>query len=132
MHSTNYRATLITVAPDTKATTSIVPNKAGTIAALQYELVANAPRKHTSDDVLFLVYSRRRGLRPTQKARTDFFSKPQACLRSPLARSYGFGILHDDTGRIELVPMDSQDYRELIGNPEIKKVPAMRKSRAGA
>ena len=131
MHSTNYLSTLITVSSDTKATAGLVPTKPGTIAALQYELVAKAPHTYTSDDILFLVHARRTEPKPTQKARAAFFSKPQACLRcSPLARSHGFGILHDESGRIALVEMGTKKYESLVADPTVKKVPAMRKSRA--
>ena len=130
IHSTNYRSTLITVSPDTKATAGLVPTKPGTISALQYELLAKAPYKYTSDDVIFLVHARRTDTTPTQEARAAFFSTPQACLRgSPLARSHGFGILHDESGRIELVPIETKKYARLVNDPTIKKVPAMRKSR---
>lgn len=130
-HSTNYQSALITVSPDTKATTSTVPAKPGAVATLQYELLAKAPYKFTSDDVLFLVHAQRTQIKPTPAARAAFFSKPQACLRtSPLARIYGFGIVHDKAGRIALAPVDSKKYQELLTNPAVRKLPAMRRSRA--
>jgi hypothetical protein len=131
MHTTNYQSTLIAVAPDTKAATSIVPTKAGTVATTQYEILHAAPYVHTSDDLLFLVYAKRSGLAPTKAARKGFFEKPQACLRSsPLAKTHGFGLHHDATGRVALVPMESAQYAKLSKQAGIKVVPAMRSKRA--
>ena len=133
MHTTNYRATLIAVAPDTKtkAKKAVAPSKAGTVAAIQYELLSAAPYTLTSDDLLFEVYVRRSVLSPTKAARAKFFQKPQACLRcSPLAKIHGFGLYHDANGRVGLVPMESACYTELRMQAGVKVVPAMRSSRA--
>lgn len=130
MHSTNYANTFIAVAPDTKAERSTVPEKPGSIAALQYALLAAQPYALTSDDVLFAVHAARQGVKPAKAAREAFFAKPQACLRaSPLPKTYGFGLHHDAQGRVALVPMESVRYAELAHDAGTKTVAAMRSAR---
>jgi Family of unknown function (DUF6157) len=131
MHTTNYRSTLIAVAPDTKAKQASVPAKVGTVAALQYSLLAAAPYTLTSDDLIFLVHCERQGINSNEAEKLKFFSDPQACLRgSPLAKTYGFGLHHDEYERVALVPMQSDRYATLLTQKGIKVVNAMRKSRA--
>jgi len=99
-HTTNYVDTLILVSPDTKAMAARVPDKPGTVADLQYRMIAGAPHRLTSDDVIFSGYAARAGIAEPDRprARAEFFSRGQACLRSsPLVRSHGWGII--PTGR---------------------------------
>ena len=131
MHTTNYTAAFIVVAPDSKAAQAIIPDKPGTIATLQHALLAAKPYAMTSDDLIFQVYALRNAIKPTKDARAAFFSMPQACLRaSPLPKSYGFGLHHDERARVALVPMDSPRYAELCEDPSVKVVTAMRSKRA--
>ncbi len=57
MHSTNYTDTLIRVSQDCRAMAGTVPPKPGSIAALQYDLLASAPYTRTSDDLLGEIFS---------------------------------------------------------------------------
>ena len=61
MHSTNYSNTLICPAEDCRAVAK-VPKKAGSVAALQYELLVGKPYKLTSDDALSAVAVKRKGI----------------------------------------------------------------------
>ncbi|GKY88847.1 DUF6157 family protein [Sinisalibacter aestuarii] len=134
MYSTNYASTLILVAPDTKAVAGQVPARPGTIAALQYDLLAAAPYRYTSDELLTAVEARRRGLGPQahQALAAEFFARPRACLRtSPLAKSNGWGLHHDAEGRVALVGCETDRYGALVADPSVHKVAAMRSSRAG-
>ncbi len=82
MKSTNYRDTLITASPDSPVSAGTVPEKPGTVAAVQHALLAR-PYAMTSDDLLHAAHRARGG----DKSREDFFAKPQACLRaSPLVK----------------------------------------------
>ncbi|MFT4125742.1 MAG: DUF6157 family protein [Gordonia sp. (in: high G+C Gram-positive bacteria)] len=136
MGSTNYTGTFIQVATDCPATTAEKPPVGGrgpTIAALQYELIAAHPYEFTSDDVLFAVHLARNDIPEADRAgaRKAFFAKSQAYLRSsPLGKRYGWGIHHDARGRVALVPMESDDYRDLAADPSVKQVRAMRSKRA--
>ena len=135
IHTTNYFETFIEVADDCPASHGEVPKSRGdkkSIAEMQYELLAKNPYKFTSDDVLFQVFADRNDLTPSEyeAARKEYFSKGQACLRaSPLTKRYGFGIHADENGKVALYGVETDEYREFINNPEIKKVKAMRTSR---
>lgn len=131
MHSINYTNTLITMAEDCPAATARAPEKPGTVAALQYEMLAAAPYKLTSDDLLVEVEARRKGASDKAALRAALFSKPQACLRaSPLVKTYGFGLHHDGQSRVALIPAESPRYAELLADPAVKKRPGMRSARA--
>jgi hypothetical protein len=123
--STNYRDTLITASSDSPVSAGTVPEKPGTVAAVQHALLAQ-PYAITSDDLLFAAYRERGG----DKNRDDFFAKPQACLRaSPLVKQFGWGVHHDAEGRIALLGMESAAYRELVDDPAVAKTPGMRRAR---
>ncbi|HRE51731.1 MAG TPA: DUF6157 family protein [Flavitalea sp.] len=136
IHTTNYFDTFIEVAEDTKATCGTKPpSKADkqTVAEMQYALLVNDPYKFTSDDLLFRVFADRNGLTKPEykKAREQFFSKGQPCLRSsPLTKTYGFGIHADSNGKIAVVGMETKAYTRFQKDPKIKKVKAMRTSRS--
>ncbi|OJU73629.1 MAG: hypothetical protein BGO09_05825 [Bacteroidetes bacterium 47-18] len=135
-HTTNYFNTLITVSEDCKYLQGTIPvDKPGkkTIAGYQYEQIAGHPFAYTSDDVLFDVYADRNDI-PTgerKEERSRFFSKGQPCMRtSPLAKTYGWGIYSNAQGRVKLVDSASDEYRRLLQDDTVKKVPAMRSSRS--
>lgn len=136
MGTTNYTETFITVAPDCPVAESEVPPRNAekpSVAALQYELLAEHPYRYTSDDVLFLVHAKRNGIPEEHlgEAREEFFSKGQACLRaSPLGKRYGWGTHHDAEGRVALVAFGSAEYERLVNSPEVAQRAAMRSRRA--
>ena len=125
MHTTNYANTLVTASPDSPVSVGTIPEKRGSVAAVQHELLAE-PYAMTSDDLLFEAHRRRGG----EKTREEFFAKPQACLRaSPLVKLFGWGIHHDAEGRIAAFGMESVEYRRLLDDPSVKKTPGMRSRR---
>ena len=129
-HSTNYFDTLIEVSPDSGAVEARVPRKAGSVAAMQYEMVSGAPYQHTSDDVIFAVHASRKGIAPTAAARAAFFSRGQACFRaSPLVKTHGFGVHSDAKGRIALYGVETAQYQDLKADPDVIKVAGMRSKR---
>jgi hypothetical protein len=135
VHTTNYVATFIEVAEDSPADHAIEPpaRDEPTIAQLHYELISSRPYELTSDDVLFETYARRAGVPEDERdaARTAFFSKGRACLRSsPLGKRYGWGIHHDADGRVALVARDSDEYARLAADADIAHAKAMRSRRA--
>lgn len=76
MHTTNYQATLIEVAPDTKAAgPTEPPNTKPTVAALQYEMLSGHDYEYTSDDVIFGVFATRKEIAAAdlEAARSEFF-----------------------------------------------------------
>src|ERR1041385_1023811 len=91
VHTTNCFDTFIQVAEDCPARTGEAPPpRAGnpTVAGLQYKMIAEAPYKYTSDDVIFATSAPGRQLdaKATKKARSlardEFFSRGQACMRA--------------------------------------------------
>lgn len=134
IHTTNYFNTFIEVAEDSKTNCGTQPpakNKK-TVAEMQYELVVNNPYKFTSDDIFFQVFADRNDLTESQynQARLQFFSKGQPCFRaSPLPKIYGYGIHHDNAGKVALYGMETDEYKHLIADTKIKKVKAMKSSK---
>jgi hypothetical protein len=135
IHTTNYFDTFIEVAEDTRSDHGTTPPSKGdnkTIAEMQFELIAKNPYKFTSDDILFQVFADRNDLTKAEqkKAREEFFSKGQACLRaSPLTKSYGFGVHFDSNGKVALYGVETSEYQKFMENNRIKKVKAMRSSK---
>ncbi|WP_437918302.1 DUF6157 family protein [Sphingobacterium sp. LRF_L2] len=134
-HSTNYFNTLITVAEDTKAVTGICPVEKGenkTIANYQYALLMSHPYCFTSDGLIFSIHAQRKELleKELEQARMLFFSKGQPCLRtSPLTKQYGWGIHANSEGKVKLVNSSSSEYLQLLEDPEVTKVAAMKSKR---
>src|SRR3546814_7593794 len=64
--TTNYVSTFILTSPESTASAGTEPRKAGSIAALQLELLRAGPSRFTSDDLLFEVHVCRRGIEAGQ------------------------------------------------------------------
>ena len=130
--SMNYFWTFITVSPDSKAVSGIVPSKAGSIASLQHALLLEQPYAFTSDELLFEVHVRRNGITRTDRdhERPLFFARSHACLRaSPLVKQFGWGLHHDEEGKVAAYGVGTDRYRELAIRPDLKIVPGMRSRR---
>ena len=134
VHTTNYFDTFIEVADDSPVDRAVEPpvRAQATIASLHYELISESPYALTSDDVIFETYARRAGIADEERdaARLRFFAKGQPCLRSsPLGKRYGWGLHHDDQGRVALYARESLDYERLAGDAALAHTQAMRSSR---
>ena len=143
IHTTNCSDTFIRVAEDCPARSGEEPPpRAGrpTAASLQYAMIVKAPYKYTSDDVIFATSAPGRELdakaskaskAERSAARTEFFSRGQACMRaSSLGKRYGWGVHADSEGRIAIYAVDSARYQALARDPELAQVRAMRSQRA--
>lgn len=133
LKSTNYHNAFITVSADCPATAGIEPANGNSVAGLQYALLRGEPYSFTSDDLLFEVFARRNEIDDHKReiARAAFFSKPQACLRaSPLAKQYGWGLHHDERGRVAVYGVETDAYRKLAARDDLKLVPGMRNRRS--
>ncbi len=133
-HTTNYTNTFIEVAEDCPVSHSQIPpeKKEKTLANLQYERLIKNPYQYTSDDIIFECFAIKNDLSENEKeeARNLFFSKGQACLRSsPLAKRYGFGIHHNEEGKIALYPVESEEYQKFLQDSSVQKTKAMRSKR---
>lgn len=135
IHTTNYTDTFIAIAEDSPATSGEVPPVKGdtrSVANIQYEMISKHPYKYTSDDVLFQVYAERNDLTKSEyaKAREQFFSKGQPCLRaSPLTKRYGWGVHADKDGKIALVGCETKEYKKFLTDKDLKIVKAMKSKR---
>ena len=139
-HTTNTPNTFIRVADDCPARTGEEPPLRGdnpTVAGLQFLMIAKAPYKYSSDDVVFATSAAGRQLdaKTTKKerslARAEFFSRGQACLRaSSLGKRFGWGIHADAEGRVALYAVDSKRYQALAADPKLAQTRAMRSKRA--
>ncbi|QRR01780.1 DUF6157 family protein [Dyadobacter sandarakinus] len=136
MHTTNYINTFIEVAEDSTAEKAEVPPMKGaekTVAGLQFELVYDHPYQYTSDDLIFGVYARRNGLKKVDldAEREKFFSRGQACMRaSPLAKKYGWGVHSNEEGKVALYPVESEEYKRLAADEQLKHTRAMRSKKS--
>lgn len=134
MHSTNYQSSFIAVSPDCAVMVGTVPERSGTIAAMQYGRVAAAPYRITSDELLFGIFADRRELFGDERdvAMQAYFSKGQPCMRaSPLVKTYGWGVHYDSVGRMALVGVESEKYQTLLADKSIDQFVGMRSSRKG-
>lgn len=139
MADPNYYRTLIAVAEDCPVEAAVVPvPRLGkrTIAVLQYELIAERPHELTQEQVLFECWLVRLGLPEQQLAAereslwAEYRAKSHPCLRaSPLPKSYGWGLLFDEQGRVALLARESAEYRRLLTGDEVRVLNAMRSSR---
>lgn len=132
MHSTNYSNTLICPAEDCVAVSKI-PEKAGSVAALQYELLNEKPYGLTSDDVLSTVAAKRKGIASEDLTsfRQEYFSKGQPCFRaSPLTKTHGWAVHSVKNGFVALLSPDGAEFAELQEDENVKKIDAMRSKRA--
>ncbi len=131
-HTTNYTNTLIEIAEDSPVSASVIPvvkNDKKTIANYQYEKLSKHPLKYTSDELLFEIFAERNNISSSEleEEQQKFFSKGQPCLRtSPLAKKNGFGIFHNQDSKVKLIPVESEEYQELLNDDTLKKVKAMR------
>lgn len=121
VHSTNYINTFICVSKDSRALTGTVPpeRKTPTVAALTFGMLYSSPYKYTSDDIIFGVFAKRKGIAKGlfKEARAGFFSKGQPCLRcSALAKTYGWGFHHDGNAKVAIYAVGSKEYGRLASD----------------
>lgn len=128
IHTTNYFNTFIEIAEDCKAETGMVPpaREPKTTAQIEYELLATSPYQYTSDDVLYQSNGSRRGI-----SRKDFFSKGQPCFRSSaLCKRYGWGVHSNESGKIAIYAVGSNEYNRLAADKNLKHSKAMRSAKS--
>ncbi|GAL84839.1 hypothetical protein MYP_2067 [Sporocytophaga myxococcoides] len=132
VHTTNYINTFIEVADDCPAETGEIPpvkKSEKTIAAILFELINENPYRYTSDEIIFKCFVIKNNIKESEisKNREAFFSKGQACLRSsPLTKRYGYGIHFNGEGKIALYGLETEEYKKLSKDKNLRVVKAMR------
>ncbi len=138
MATTNYIRTFIAIADDCPVKQAEIPplkKESPTAGALQLEMILANPYRYTSDDVLFHVFAIKNNIRENvlKTEREKFFSKSQACLRaSPLPKRYGWGIHHNEEGKIAVYPMESGEYQAFLSDDTVTQVKALRSKRSSS
>lgn len=131
IHTTNYYNTFIEVAEDCPVTTAeFPPNKTSekTVANLQYDMLSKNPYKFTSDEILFTIYATRNNIKHEnmEAERIKFFSKGQPCFRSsPLPKRYGWGIHCNESGKIAVFAVESDEYKRHLHDGSLQHKRAM-------
>jgi hypothetical protein len=119
MESVDYVDTFITVSPDSTVDAAAPPEPRGaapTVASATFELVTQHPYRWRSSDVIFTVWADRRDVPEVERerARAEFYARPQACLRSSeLGMRYGWGIHSDHDGRVAIYAVGTPEYESL-------------------
>ena len=132
MHTTNYRNTLILPSEDCKAQNK-VPTKPESVAGHQFSTLDDQPYGLTSDDLLVDMTAKRRGVPKDEHhdLRAEIFSKGQPCLRaSPLVKTHGWAVHHDDKAGVAVVAIGSDEYTALMADDNVTKLRGMRNKRA--
>jgi hypothetical protein len=136
MHSINYFDTFIEVAEDCPVAAGEVPPQKEdrkTIANLQFEMLKDNPYKYTLDDVFFNIHTAKNNVSEEHfdKEKSEFFSKGQPCFRSsPLPKRYGWGVHSNSEGKIAIYAIDSDEYKNLAKDRDLKHLKAMRSKRS--
>lgn len=120
----SYKDTFIQIAPDSDATTATVPEstrKATPIHMIEYQLLTEKPYHYDHEGLIFEVYLIRQGITDEERAErgdqiwSELFQKGHPCMRaSALTKRYGWGAHYDAEGKIALVAVDSDEYRQLV------------------
>ena len=132
IHTTNYQNVFIEIAEDCPATKGEIPhlkNNEKTAANIQFEMLSETPYKFTSDDVLFYAFANKNNIPEVEhaKAREHFFSKGQPCFRaSSLTKRYGWGIHSNNDEKIAIYGCETEEYKQLLNDKNLKVVRAMR------
>jgi hypothetical protein len=80
-----------------------------TVARIAYEVLTESPYRYTEAEFFYEVHFVRRN-------RPDLKIESYNIRRSPLAQRYGWGIHRNPEGKLALVAMESDRYRELQGS----------------
>jgi hypothetical protein len=135
IHTTNYTNTFIAIADDCPTAVSEIPPikaEAKTVANMQFDMINKHPYGFTSDEVMFQIFAERNDISKNEMkaAKELFFSKGQACMRgSALTKRYGWGIHHNEAGKMALVGSETAQYKKLSTDKKIKVVKAMKSSK---
>lgn len=127
-----YINTFVAVALDCPAGVGVVPGRPMSIAGLEYALLTANPYRLTGEDLILAVHAQHKGIADAdiEAFKAALFSRLHPCLRaSMLPKQFGWGAHYDAKGRIALYGVETDDYRRLTSQADIKVIPAMRNRR---
>ncbi|MFD0715329.1 DUF6157 family protein [Paenibacillus sp. GCM10027626] len=131
----NYYNTFILVSEDCPVEESKAPELNGkkkTVAAYEYEMLKEKPAHYTQDELQFEVHMRHKEIAESDRDEelSKFLAKSRACMRaSALPKRYGYGIYFDQEGKAELVPVESDKYKQMQTRKDLQIVKGMRSKR---
>ncbi|WP_346010334.1 DUF6157 family protein [Paenibacillus sp. SYP-B3998] len=107
---------------------------------IQYELLSQDPYVYTLEDLIYEVHIRHKQIPDSEvqvrgeEIRAALFQKKHPCLRaSMLPKKHGWGVHHNQEGKIALYAMESEAYQQFIETGDSENGPklfyAMRSSR---
>jgi hypothetical protein len=105
---------LIQVAADSVIDRAVVPGPKNRIARITYEVLIENPYRYTEEELRYEVHVVRRN-------RTDLKLESYNIKRSPLVQKLGWGIHRNKEGKLALIPVESDRYRELQGSIKTTK-----------
>lgn len=134
--------TFVQVSPDCPVKTGTIPptkqDAKPSIHVLQYQLLIQYPYRFTLKDLIYEVHIRHKQIPAEDIAthadaiREALFQKNHPCMRaSMLTKKYGWGVHHDQEGKMALYGMETEEYRRFVegGEEGLKLVYGMRNSR---
>lgn len=131
--ATGYLNVFVAVAPDCPADVGIALDRPASIAGIEYMLLTANPYRLTGEDLILAVHVRHKAVSDAdmETFKLAFFSRPHPCLRtSMLPKRYGWGAHYDANGHIALYGVETDGYRRLTSQSDIKVIPAMRNRRS--
>jgi Family of unknown function (DUF6157) len=127
MATTNRYNTFTAIADDCPAFLAEIPSarEPKSVPQLQYEMLIAQPYRFTSDDVLYVVNGKRRGI-----SKADFFAKVQPDFRlSPLTKRYGWGVHFNAEGKIALFAVGTPAYEMFVADRSLTQLKGNRSTR---
>ncbi|MBP1991835.1 DUF6157 family protein [Paenibacillus eucommiae] len=127
--------TFIEVSTDCPVETGVVPvtkKDSKPIHLIQYELLTQAPYTYTLEDLIFEVHIKRSDSPKDnlEQIREQLFQKSHPCMRaSLLPKKYGWGVHHNNEGKIAIYAMESPEYQGFLEDDKVKREYAMRSKR---
>ena len=118
----NAEEELIQISEDSPTTFSLKPEREGTVEYIKYEVLIDNPYKYTAKEFFEEVHFNRRG---KKHLKIETYSLK----RLGLAKRYGWGIHINKEQKIAMIPCESEKYRSLLNDPNVKKSNAYRTKR---
>jgi len=110
--------TLITVSENSvkKATRPVSNSKRETVNEILYRVLKEYPYKFRQHELFYEVHVNQRKMDPSELRIERYLLQ-----RSDLCKKYGWGFHGNELGKIALIEVDSDKYKELLNDQDINK-----------